>query len=86
MSYKHLRPAERYQFFALMKAGHNQLEIAQILGSHRPTISRQLERNSGQRGYRPNQAQLLSNLRAEGTRNAPRVAEETFQIAAFFLR
>lgn len=86
MTYKHLSPAERYQIYALMKAGLNQTEIALILNRHRSTISRELDRNSGQRGYRPNQAQLLADRRAEGSRNAPQVAAETFQVAAHFLR
>jgi len=85
MTYKHLSPAERYQIYALMKAGLNQTEIALILNRHRSTISRELDRNSGQRGYRPNQAQLLADLRAEGSRNAPKVADETLQVAAHFL-
>ena len=74
MTYKHLSPAERYQIYALMKAGLNQTEIALILNRHRSTISRELERNSGQRGYRPNQAQLLADSRAEGSRNALRLS------------
>ena len=86
MTYKHLSPAERYQIYALMKAGLNQTEIALILNRHRSTISRELDRNSGQRGYRPNQAQLLADRRAEGSRNAPQVAAEIFQVAAHFLR
>ena len=31
MTYKHFSPAERYQIYALMKAGVNQAEIALIL-------------------------------------------------------
>lgn len=86
MTYKHLSPAERYQIYALMKAGLNQTEIALILNRHRSTISRELDRNSGQKGYRPKQAQLLADHRAEGSRNAPKVADETLQVAAHFLR
>ena len=70
MTYKHLSQHERYQIYALMKAGHNQLEIAQLLDRHRSTISRELSRNSGKRGYRPKQAQELCLQRAEGSRNA----------------
>jgi len=70
----------------LMKAGHNQLEIAQILGRHRSTISREIDRNSGLKGYRPKQAQEFAMQRAEGSRNAPRVPKSTLQVAAYFLR
>jgi IS30 family transposase len=44
----------------LLKIGHNGTEIAQVLGSHKSTISRELRRNCGQRGYRPKQAHFLA--------------------------
>jgi len=37
----------------LMKAGHNQTRIAILVGCHKSTISRELRRNRGQKGYRP---------------------------------
>jgi IS30 family transposase len=36
--------------------GHNQTEISIVIGKHKSTISRELERNCGLRGYRPKQA------------------------------
>jgi IS30 family transposase len=62
---------ERYQIYALMKAGHNPTEIAEVLGRHKSTISREFKRNRGMRGYRPKQAQELTHRRrqaAHGTR------------------
>ncbi len=53
MSYKHLSQAERYQIYALMKAGQNLKTIAQILGRYQSTVSREVLRDSGLRGYRP---------------------------------
>ena len=41
---------------ALYKAGHHQTMIANILTVHKSTISRELRRNRGLRGYRPKQA------------------------------
>ena len=38
------------------KAGHNQTMIANILTVYKSTISRELRRNRGLRGYRPKQA------------------------------
>jgi IS30 family transposase len=38
-------------------------EIAELMGRHRSTICRELCRNTGQRGYRPKQAQRLANQR-----------------------
>ncbi len=55
--YYQLTEGQRYQIEALMKAGKTQKEIADILGVLPATISRELKRNKGQRGYRPKQAQ-----------------------------
>jgi IS30 family transposase len=74
MNYKHLSQAERYQIHALMKAGHDQAQIALLLDRHKSTISRELRRNSGSRGYRPKQACELSVERAQNSRNAPTIA------------
>jgi IS30 family transposase len=63
MNYTHLAYEERYQIYALKKAGHDQKSIAKVLGRHPATISRELGRNSGSRGYRPKQAQRLSEER-----------------------
>lgn len=65
MKYKQLTQEERYQISALLKAGHDQSEIAMILNRHKSTISRELERNSGLRGYRPIQAQRLADERRQ---------------------
>jgi len=56
MSYNQLAQCQRYQIHALLKSEHNQMEIAQTIGVHKSTISRELKRNRGQRGYRPKQA------------------------------
>lgn len=63
MSYTQLTQEERYQIYALMKAGHNQSETATILQRHKSTISREYRRNKGLRGYRPNQAQRFTQER-----------------------
>ena len=56
MSYRQLTQEQRYQIYVLKKTGQTQTEIAQCLGVHKSTISRELKRNRGQRGYRPKQA------------------------------
>lgn len=60
MPYTQLTQVQRYQIYALMKAGFNQTQIANIVGVHKSTISRELRRNRGQRGYRPRQAHKFS--------------------------
>jgi len=56
MNYTQLTQCQRYQIEALLKSDHNQTEIAQTIGVHKTTISREVRRNRGQRGYRPKQA------------------------------
>ena len=71
MKYKHLSQAERYQIYALMKAGHDQTQIAKLLDRHKSTISRELIRNTGYRGYRPKQACEFSGPRQLPLSNSP---------------
>jgi len=74
MTYKHLSQAERYQIHALMKSGHDQSQIAKVLDRNKSTISRELSRNTGSRGYRPKQACEMSTYRSQNSRNASTVA------------
>ena len=82
MSYKHLSQTERYQIYVLMKAGQNLKTIAQILGRHQSTISREILRNSGLRGYRPRQAEILCQQRAQASRNALQIDHRTRTLVA----
>ena len=54
--YTQLTQEQRYQISAMKKIGHRQKEIAEELGVNKSTISRELRRNTGERGYRPKQA------------------------------
>ena len=74
LNYKHLSQIERYQIHSFMKARHNITQIARLLSRSKSTISRELRRNAGSRGYRPKQACELSRQRAQGSRNAALVA------------
>ncbi len=60
MNYTQLTQEQRYQIAVLKKAGHMQVEIARLIGVDKSTISRELSRNKGQRGYRPKQAHRLA--------------------------
>jgi IS30 family transposase len=86
MTYKHLSQAERYQIHALMKAGHDQSQIAKVLERNKSTISRELSRNTGSRGYRPKQACEMSADRAQNSRNASTVAPWVKEQANALLR
>jgi len=74
MTYQHLSQTERYQISSLLRAGQNQAQIAQLLGRSKSTISREVRRNRGLRGYRPAQAQRLCENRALASRNARRIS------------
>lgn len=50
MSYSHIKPDERVELAVLLRAGHKQSEIAQILGKHPSSISREIKRNSTNEG------------------------------------
>ena len=59
-TYTQLTHEQRYQIYVLLKAGHNQTEIANNIRVHKSTISRELRRNRGLKGYRPKQAHELA--------------------------
>ena len=65
-NYIQLTQEQRYQIFAYKKAGYNQSEIAHQIGVDKSTVSRELKRNRGFRGYRPKQAHQLSLQRKKG--------------------
>jgi transposase, IS30 family len=57
MMYKQLTLEERYQIYGFLRIGMTLIEIAKALGVHKSTISREIKRNKGKRGYRPKQAE-----------------------------
>lgn len=75
MKYHQLTENERYQIYALNKAGHKQQDIARLLQRSPSTISRELQRNKGLRGYRPGQAQRLSDNRRNRAHKARKIDE-----------
>jgi IS30 family transposase len=67
--YSQLTECQRYQIEALKKVQKNQKEIGEIVGVSAATISRELKRNTGKRGYRPKQANIKTvNRRKEATK------------------
>jgi len=53
--YNQITKDERYQIWSDLKAGFSISQIAEDLGRSKSSIYRELERNTGQRGYRPKQ-------------------------------
>ena len=70
-SYCHLTYEERCQIEALKKSGLSVVLIAEQLGRHRATIYREINRNSGKRGYRHKQAQEKTKTRRRAASSVP---------------
>lgn len=83
--YTQLTQEQRYQIYVLMKAGHNQTEIAHILDVDKSTISREIRRNTGGRGYRPQQAHQFCLQRRE-QKSSPRITTKTWRLIERLLR
>lgn len=77
-SYSRLTQEQRYQIAALMQTQQTQAAIAQVLGVHKATISREVRRNHGQRGYRPQPAHRWALQRRQTTGN-PRIDAATWR-------
>ena len=85
MNYTQLTRGQRYQISILMKAGYNQTQMAVMLGCHKSTISRELRRNSGLKGYLPGQANRMCCAR-QCVAFPSRIARTTWQLVEQLLR
>jgi IS30 family transposase len=75
--YTQLTQDKRYQIYAFMKADFSQTDISSEIGVHKSTISRELKRNRGQKGYRPKQAHTMA---VERRRQADKFVKMTPQV------
>ena len=71
--YHRLCAGDRAVIANMRQAGKNQTEIAQAIGSSQATISKELSRNRGERGYRSAQADRLARERKSEKRTRPQV-------------
>lgn len=83
-TYHQLTQEQRYQIYALKKTGHSGSEIADVIGVHKSTVSRELRRNRGGRGYRPQQAHQLAVKRR--LKVVPRIRAKTWAAVEKLLR
>lgn len=83
MDYTHLTEEERYQIDDMRREGFNQTSIAKALKRSRSTLSRELRRNEGDRGWRPRQAQLRATerLSTRGSTNVKRASTASWAYA-----
>ena len=85
MSYKHLSLEERYYIEIEMRAGKSLNKIAKALRRSQSTLSREISRNTGQRGYRHKQAERLASERHENKPKAVKLTEEIKEIITGYL-
>lgn len=84
MSYTQLTYEQRYQIYTLVKIGYSQQEIAKEVGVHKSTVSRELKRNLGGRGYRPKQAHQFAVVRRK--RRQVRISEDDWKLVKESIR
>ena len=75
--YRQLTEEDRIEIYAMKQAKKQQNDIAAKLGVHPCTISRELARNTGMKGYRPKQAQQKTLHRRFTARKAVKMTPET---------
>lgn len=86
MNYRHITEQERYQIRALLEAGLLPEVIAEQLGRHRSTIYRELSRNTGLRGYRPDQANTLATNRRKEASTIRSTSDTTWMLVELLIR
>jgi IS30 family transposase len=58
--YTQLTQEQRYHIYVFMKAHFSKTRIASEIGVHTSTVSREMRRNQGKKGYRPKQAHCMA--------------------------
>jgi transposase, IS30 family len=80
VSYTRVTEVERSQIYALRQAGKGNNKIAEVIGRDQGTVSREVKRNTGERGYRWQQAHRQAAERAK--RPGPRRFTEEVRLDA----
>jgi len=75
----HLTYEERCQIYALLKSGKSMREIGKLLGRSHSTIIREVQQNSGGRGYRFQQADGFSKDRRSCVSRRPKKMIESMR-------
>lgn len=78
--YNQITEDERYQIWANKKAGFSVPEIADELGRHKSSIYREIARNTGDKGYRPKQANNKAKQRKSEAEKAIKMTVDLIDI------
>ena len=84
--YSQLTYEQRCQISVLIKRGDSQREIADAIGVSRSTISRELARNTGGKGYRHKQAQEKADQRRKDAVEPSKMMPEMISLVESKLR
>ena len=84
--YTHLTQEERYHIYESRATGKSIRKIAKELKRDHSAISRELRRNKGARGYRPNQAHQIALERRSKCVNGQRIKEQVWAAAQLCLK
>jgi IS30 family transposase len=82
MKHKHLSLQERHYIEISLKKGDSQNMIAKALNRSQGTISKEISRNKGDRGYRHKQADRFANIRHQ---EKPKDIKMTDEIKLFII-
>jgi IS30 family transposase len=85
-TYQQLTYEQRCQISALKKSGCSQNKIAEVVGTSQSTVSRELARNTGERGYRHRQAQDRTDKRRAEAVQAYKMTPELIMVIESKLR
>lgn len=85
-TYKQLTYEQRCQIYTLNKTGHSQRFIARYIGVNQSTISRELNRNKGDRGYRFQQAHQKALERRKNASHPTKMIPEMVALVESKLR
>ncbi|GEM_PF-1266912 len=78
--YKQLTYEQRCQIEALKKSGFSQADIAAAIGLTQSTVTRELKRNIGLRGYRHKQVQTKTDERRRQARKAIKMTADVITV------
>ena len=86
MSYRQLTFEQRVEIKAYLKLSLALWQIAKQIGVHKSTVSREVNRNNGLKGYRPKQAHELALSRRKGAKKNIHFTETVKKQVIHYLR
>lgn len=86
MSYNQLSEKQRYHIELCLKKGMCQKDIAEQIGKHPSTISREIKRNMGKKGYRHKQAHRKAMERHKNRNKAIKLTDKVISWISLLLK